>query len=257
MNLTALLLTLLSGLFFALGFLIVRFVKNKKSLTIFANSMAFVILMGMLFKDLLPEIIALSENVNATKSGKISLILFFIILGMGILKVFDLFLPHHSHHHKDNEHNLKEHNNHNVHIGIIMSLSLILHNILEGMSLYIIAKESWTSGLLMALGVGFHNLPLGIEIASNLTNFKNSKQSKMILLSLILSSFVGGLMLFVLSTQISDLVLLSLISIACGMIIYLALFELLKEIFNYLKNKFTYFGIGVGIVVLLLMTFME
>ena len=91
MNLTALLLTLLSGLFFALGFLIVRFVKNKKSLTIFANSMAFVILMGMLFKDLLPEIIALSENVNATKNGKIGLILFFIILGMGILKVFDLF----------------------------------------------------------------------------------------------------------------------------------------------------------------------
>ena len=62
MNLTALLLTLLSGLFFALGFLIVKFVKNKKSLTIFANSMAFVILMGMLFKDLLPEIIELSER---------------------------------------------------------------------------------------------------------------------------------------------------------------------------------------------------
>ena len=73
MNFTALLLTLLSGLFFALGFLIVKFVKNKKELTIFANSMAFVILIGMLFKDLLPEIIELSENVNATKSVKIGI----------------------------------------------------------------------------------------------------------------------------------------------------------------------------------------
>ena len=79
MKLGALLLTLLSGLFFGLGFLIVKFTKNKKNLTVIANSMAFVILIGMLFLDLMPEIIEISENVNATKSVKIFLIIFFII----------------------------------------------------------------------------------------------------------------------------------------------------------------------------------
>ena len=257
MKLGALLLTLLSGLFFGLGFLIVKFTKNKKNLTVIANSMAFVILIGMLFLDLMPEIIEISENINATKSVKIFLIIFFIIIGMSILKIFDIFLPHHTHHHTEKEHNLKEHNNHSLHIGIIMSLSLVLHNILEGMSLYIIAKESWTSGLLISLGVGFHNLPLGIEIGSNLMNHSDHKKTKYLLGILMLSTFLGGFGLYLLNVEINDFVLLLFISVATGMILYLSLFELLKEVFNYIKNKYTYVGAFVGIIILLLMTILE
>lgn len=257
MAIGALLLTLLSGLFFGLGFLIVRFAKDKKSLTVLANSMAFVILIGMLFTDLIPEIIEISENVNATKNVKIAIIIVFIALGMGILKVFDIFLPHHTHHHKEKEHNLKEHNNHSLHIGIIMSLSLVLHNILEGMSLYVIAKESWISGLLISLGIGFHNLPLGIEIGSNLMNHTDKKKTMYLLFTLMLSTFIGGFGLYLLNVEINDFILLLFISVASGMIIYLALFELLKEVFNYLKNKYTYMGALLGVVILLLMTILE
>ena len=258
MSLQALVLTLFSGLFFLLGFIVVRFVKAKKELSILATSLALIIMLGMLFIDLVPEIIELTAALNGSKSYKILITLLFIGLGALILKVFDLFLPHHHHHHKDENDNLKEHNSHLFHIGFILAISLVLHNILEGMSLYIIATESFGAGVLMMLGVGLHNLPLGIEVASNMELSKQGRKMQWGMMALLsLSSFVGGLVLFFLGSSLSDVPLFFLVCIACGMILYIALFELLREIFNYRNNRFTYFGISLGFILLFLMTFFE
>ena len=47
---------------------------------------------------------------------------------------------------------------------------------------------------------------------------------------------------------------LILISLASGMILYITLFELLKEIFNYKKEKKVYQGMLIGILLIIIMT---
>ena len=54
-------------------------------------------------------------------------------------------------------------------------MAVILHNIIEGMSLYIVSSDI-ISGLFMCLGIGLHNIPLGLIIASTLYNSNYSKK---------------------------------------------------------------------------------
>ena len=139
-----------------------------------------------------------------------------------------------------------------------MTASLILHNILEGMSIYIIGTESLATGFLTALAVGCHNLPLGIEVASSMEAKKQGTfLKKLLVILLVFSSSIGALFLFFLGENISSYVLLALICIACGMILYIALFELLLEITSYLKRRETYYGMAIGVIIILLMTFIH
>lgn len=257
-NIGALLITLIAGVFFLFGFVLVRFVKRKKELTILATSMALVVMLGMVFFDLMPEIVEMSEVLLWGKWQKLFYVLGFMFLGILILKIFDIFLPHHHHEHHEHERNHVEHNHHLVHIGFIMTTSLILHNILEGMSIYIIGTESISAGFLTALAVGCHNLPLGIEVASSMEAIKQGTFLKRVLLTLLVfSSSVGALFLFFLGENISSYVLLALVCVACGMILYISLFELLLEITGYLKRRETYYGMVIGVIVILLMTFIH
>ena len=257
-NLNAVLLTLFAGVFFLFGFVLVKFVKKKRELSILATGMALVVMLGMTFFDLMPEILEMSEMVSFGKWQKLSYILAFMILGILLLKVFDYFLPHHHHEHHEHEKNHEEHDHHLFHIGFIMTTSLILHNILEGMSIYIIGAESLSAGFLTALAVGCHNLPLGIEVASSMEVEKNNGLlKKVIAILLVLSSSFGAIILYLLGGNIPTIVLLALISLACGMILYIALFELLVEVMSYLKRRETYYGMAIGVIVLLLMTFIH
>ena len=257
-NIGALLITLIAGVFFLFGFVLVRFVKRKKELTILATSMALVVMLGMVFFDLMPEIVEMSEVLLWGKWQKLFYVLGFMFLGILILKIFDIFLPHHHHEHHEHERNHAEHNHHLVHIGFIMTTSLILHNILEGMSIYIIGTESLVSGLLTAFAVGCHNLPLGIEVASSMEAIKqNSYIKKILLILLVISSSIGAFCLFLIGGELPQMVMLALISLACGMILYIALFELLLEIMAYLKRRETYYGLAIGAIIILLMTFIH
>lgn len=244
---------LCTGLFFLLGFFIVHIVKHKKELSIFSVGMAFIVMLGMLLFDLIPEIIEMSGVLEKSSFSKIVMVCCFILVGIFLLKILDIFLPHHAHHHslKESSH---EHNHHMEHVGFITSFSLILHNILEGMSVFIIASESLMTGFITSIAIGCHNLPLGIEIASSMEHTKNSFKKYITLLLLVLSSFLGALLLFFVGGALPETVMLILICIACGMILYIAFFELLKEIFCYRNEKYVYYGIFMGMILILVMT---
>lgn len=253
-NLGALLLTIFMGLFFGLGFIVVHLTDHKKELTIFSTGMAFIVMLGIVFFDLLPEITEQSALLTYPKWGKIAFILLFMILGLALLKLFDVLLPHHHHecHEKENTH---EHNEHEFHIGFMTSFSLIFHNILEGISVYVISCSNITSGLLAAIGVGCHNFPLGIEIESNLSDETQNHKLKIIMqILLMVSGALGSLLLYIFGNGVPNLVILILLCISCGMILYIGLFELLGEVRNYKKNKDVYYGMVTGVIVILIMT---
>ena len=68
-----------------------------------------------------------------------------LVVGIAMLKVLDLFIPDH--------HDTEETHDHEnaAHIGIISAMAVILHNIVEGMSVYSIAMNSMSDGIIFAL----------------------------------------------------------------------------------------------------------
>lgn len=229
----AIIITLLSGLSFLIGYLITKFVKDEKKLTIFSVGFSFTIILGLVFFDLLPECIEVMKP-KWTIIG-------YALAGLLFLKILDIFVPDHNH--------SSNHSHHLQHIGLISALALILHNMIEGTAIYSTSLSSTKMGLIMALAVSFHNIPLGIQVSS----LVSKKSEKFILLSgLVLSSIIGVVLINLLKITLSDGVLGILISITLGMLIYIALFELLCEIKEHIKNRTLLLGILFGIIVVII-----
>lgn len=228
-------ITFLAGLFFLVGALLAHFGKNKKGLVDFSIGMAFSVMIMILAFDIVPEINeALGEN---------SIWMYvFIVIGMSMLKLLDMLVPHHDH---DAE--VHHHEKHLKHIGLLSSLALIIHNVIEGIGIYNIAQIDAKAGILMALGVGLHNIPFGIEITATLNETKkNAKEIWGTIIVLTLSTVLGALIMLLVG-DISEFVLGSLLSLTVGMIIYLVLFELLGELLSTNNKKITTLGIIAGI----------
>lgn len=247
-NIIGIILTIISGIFFLVGGLIFLKVKNKDKLESFSVAVALIIMLNLIFIDLGPEIIELLNGTNKTKS--IIIVLIFSILGFAILKFLDFFIPNHHHDHHENENNHKEHISHIHHIGTLTIISLIIHNILEGFAIFGLATNDLKIGILASISVALHNIPLGTHIFSSIEPLKN----KALILGLTISSFLGGL-IFLIIGDISNILLASITSITLGMIIYIALFELLGEVITNIKKKETIFGLLLGVLLLVISLF--
>lgn len=236
----ALIATLIAGLFFLVGAVLAIFGKNKKWLTEFSIGMAFSVIVLLLTFDIVPEVTELYGD------SKIFMYIF-IVIGIVTLKLIDLLVPHHDH-----ESEIKTHERHLKHIGIISSLALIVHNIIEGIGIYNIALLDSKAGLLMAIAVGLHNVPFGIEITATLNETKKGKINTIVNVLLLTFSTVVGALLMMIFKSINDFVLASLMSLTIGMIIYLILFELLVEIGSSKSRKSSTLGIVLGIILMVL-----
>ncbi len=178
-----LLLNLIAGLFFLIGVLISLKNKNNKSLVNISVASAFIVLIYLAIFDILPECLEMLGT------EKIYLLFIGILAGFLSILLLEKLIPNHSHYE-----NLEHHEKHLNHIGIITSLALILHNIVEGISIYAISSSDLKSGLLCLFGVGMHNIPFGIEITTLLNKEKTNK--KWIYLTLLtFSTFIGGLII--------------------------------------------------------------
>ena len=243
-----LILTLIAGLFFLIGGLISLKVKNKDKLNAFSIALALVIIINLLAMDLIPEILELLEDYDF--SFKIMIILIFGLLGIFLLKILDFFIPDHHHEHHDNEIDKKEHISHIKHIGTLTLISLILHNLLEGFAIAGMSLNDYKIGLMVCISVALHNIPLGTTIFSSIDIRKN----KLLVTILTLSSFIGGLIFFIIG-DISTLVLAIISIITLGMLIYISLMELLTELLKNRKKKETIIGLLTGVIIIVISMF--
>jgi len=153
-----------------------------------------------------------------------------------------------SHHEGVQEHH---HEEHLKHIGTMTSVALIIHNLVEGMSIYGVASNDLKTGLIYAIGVGLHNIPFGIEITALFDKEKNKKKTYIFLILLSFSTFLGGLILFLFENLLTDFVLGILLSVTIGMILYLVINELFVELKENL-NKYSIYGIITGIILMMI-----
>ena len=235
------LINLVTGLFFLIGAFIAFKYKSNKNLINFSVGMAFTVLILLLIVDIVPETFELLEN-------KYIIIIGGALIGLGVLFLIEKLVPHHDHYKEEKEHH---HDEHLKHIGTMTSVALIIHNLVEGMSIYGVASNDLKTGLIYAIGVGLHNIPFGIEITALFDKEKNKKKTWIFLSILSISTFLGGLILFLFENLLTDKVLGILLSITVGMIIYIVFNELLVELKEKF-NKYSIYGIITGIILMLI-----
>ncbi len=240
-----LLLPFIVGLLFLVGIYISKVIKNKKGLSNYAVSLALVVLLGLIIIDLIPE---LSEIYGGIKVNVIIVTLF----GFIALNILDKLIPSHHHDHHDNEKNKQEHESHLYHIGLVTLISLLIHNIIEGMAIYLMAANDIKSGIVMALGVGLHNIPLGIEIGATMSGKIKEKKNVIYVTLLGLSSLIGGLIVLLFG-EIEEYYLGYIIALTLGMCLYITICELLPETTTHIHKKETLLGIISGLLIVVLM----
>lgn len=242
-----LIITFLLGIFFLIGAVVIKVAKDSEWIEQLSVALAFGAMTALVILELLPEIIEDFARDHMIIS------IAAIILGIILLKVLDLFIPDHD---SDLEHATKDHHDNMVHIGIISAVAIILHNTVEGMTVYSLTLESIQQGALLSLGVGLHNIPMGMLIYASLEEEKRSKRYLVLALAA-LSTFFGGLLMTVIHPLLNEYVIGILICIALGMILYIIFFELIPDLMRRKHWGLSITGVILGVLILVASTFME
>ena len=110
---------------------------------------------------------------------------------------------------------------------------------------------------MITLGVGLHNIPLGMIIASTFYQSNQNISKTMLMITLVaMSTFVGGLIMFFLGlSTVNNILLGILLSITLGMLIFISFNELLPRIKSTKNKKISLTGIIIGIALILIASF--
>ena len=245
-NTLALFITFLLGFFIIIGVIIAFFLKKQKKVLDFIFAFALSILTMLILTDLL------GHTIEHLGIKHIYLFILFTCLGLLIFKIIDDFVPEH----EDAKMTKKEEKKNIVHIGVLATIALIIHNFVEGMAIYLTSANDINLGIMMALGVGIHNIPLGIIITTTLNSDKNTGKYLFCIISLFISSFLGGLLLYLLNINtVSDIVIGSLLALTIGMLLYIIIFELYPKVKKTTNKKITIIGLVAGVIIALIGTF--
>lgn len=246
-----LLLTLLLGLFIIVGALIVFLTKNNEKFIEFSISLAFGVMVTLILIDILPEVMEVVDLGSSWKN--VITILGGATLGFLLLTLLDKFIPDH-----DDDHTTHEDDDKNLkHIGLVSSIALIIHNIVEGMAIYTLYQNDPTAGIMASIGVGLHNIPLGMVIASTFYQAnKSKKKTTLIIIGIALSTFVGGMIIHSFDIDsVMEIIEAVSLTLTLGMLIFISMRELLPKVIHSEYKKITYFGVILGVALLLITLF--
>lgn len=237
----AFLITTLAGLSTMIGSLLIFY--KKKTINIIIASLAFAagVMICVSITDLIPESInLLKETFYFIPTVLISLI--FIVVGILLSMGIDKYLP-------ENKDNGKLYR-----VGIISMLAIILHNIPEGIATFMASNTNISLGISLAIAIALHNIPEGISISIPIYYATNSRFKALGYTFLSgMSELLGAIITYLfLSKLINPIFMGMLFSVIAGIMMHIAIYELIPTSLNY-KNKkltFIFFLIGVGVMLL-------
>lgn len=242
--LSVLFLSIISVIFLLIGTIIVFKTKNSNKVMTFSVSLGFVVLILLGLLHLIPDAYEIFLEKYSIKTS-IILILTFTIIGFLIILILDLFGGHHHEH----EHEHKK--NHYEHISIITCIFLVVHNFIEGMTIYSSVLISFNTALMLTLGIGLHNIPLGFTLSSTF-NKNHSKSKTILFITFIGISYLFGSLFAHLFRDIlmNSLVIGGTLTFTFGMVLYIAIFEFLPLIKESKQSSIRNIGFLVGIILM-------
>ena len=123
-------------------------------------------------------------------------------------------------------HMLPQNHHRMANVSIVSMILLSIHNIPEGMGLYLVLRSSFNTGLLMGLAIIIHNIPMGMVMATMYHN-ETGNIRKSLILCLISSLLEFSGVLFSYAFMNTDFSVV--FALTSGAMVYVSLFDLLKE----------------------------
>lgn len=231
------LLTTIAGLSTMIGTILI-FISKKKNNFIILGSLSFAsaVMITVSFTDLIPESFSMLSMAFKTIPA-ILILLIFLNIGVILSFTIDKYLPNTS-------------NDGLYRVGLISMLAIILHNIPEGIATYMAGNTDLSLGITLTIAIALHNIPEGISISVPIYYSTGSK-FKALFYTFIsgLSELLGAIVTYMfLRPFISDTVMGFLFAMIAGIMLHIALTELLPTSLKYRKTKLTliFFLIGIS-----------
>lgn len=241
----ALLITFSLSVVFLLGVVLSALIKDSEKIEAVSIPLSFGAMLAVSLFDIIPEIV---EGVASGEARPWQTVLF-AFTGLLLLLLLDRFVPEHEGSEKSHEGNL-------LHIGIMATLMIALHNIVEGMSVYSIASSAVTSGLLLGFGIALHNIPMGMLIYTT-TKGEGRVKRWVIIATASLSTFIGGILMMLMESVVSARMVEVLTSLTLGMVVYILFFELLPDMVKSENKKMAFLWALIGLLIVLAGSFFE
>lgn len=243
----ALFLSFLAGAATSVGALLSFFVK-KDNFSVLAVGLGFSagVMLYVSFMEILPQAgISLNEVFGADKGPWFVIATFFI--GIIIAGAIDTFLPDHHLEEAslDKKNKLKR-------LGLFTALALAIHNFPEGLATFMAAMQSPALGISIAVAVAVHNIPEGIAVALPVYHSTGSK-SKAFWYSTLsgMAEPVGALLgFFLLRAVLHQAAFGILFAGIAGIMVYIALDELLPTAHEYGNSHQVIWGVVGGMMIM-------
>lgn len=234
----------IAGLSTVLGSIVVFFRWKRENINKFITfclSLSLTIMIGISILELIPEAsYGILTEFKLTKG----IFLACCIFGIG---VFLIYLLNKKMEEKSSSGDLYR-------LGVLSMLALMLHNFPEGIVTFLSSCQDARLGMKIALAIMMHNIPEGISIAVPIYYATGSKKEA------IKKTFISGLaeplgafLAFLFLRNIINETMISVILLfVAGIMITLAIHELLPKALKYHENLFIVLGSILGIGILLL-----
>ena len=252
-------LTMIAGLATGIGSLIALIAKRTNTKFLCASlGFSAGVMIYVSFMELLP--IAREELAMhlGNKTGMLGLILAFFG-GMGLITLIDFVIPEPNNPHEMQgieEMNRPDIQQKSLHrIGLVVALSLVVHNFPEGIATFTAAMSSGLSvAIPITVAIAIHNIPEGIAVSVPIYHATGSKR-KAFWLSFLsgMAEPVGALIAYLfLMPYWSPLVNGIVMASVAGIMVYISLDELLPTAEKYGKHHISISGLIAGMIIMAL-----
>ena len=240
-----LLVTFLLGVFVLLGALLAGLAKNGARISDISIAVALGAMVTLLAEDLVPEALEIVQE-----SGWV-LVVTAALLGIFILLALDKFLPE-PHHGKERA----VHGDSTLHISIAATIALVAHNLVEGMSVYSLSSQSLSMAIVLAAGVGLHNIPMGMIVYAGVRNEKPAHRVA-VLACAALSTFLGGLVMFALGDAVNEMLVQAMICMTIGLLLFIVFGELIPHVAHSHHKGLALIFVLIGVVAVVVSGMLE
>jgi ZIP family zinc transporter len=264
----ALLLTVIAGLSTGVGSAIAFFVKDRNNTKFLTISMGFAagVMIYVSFMEIIPHAIETLGNSNRY----LSIIAFFT--GMLLVGMIDKIIPH-----DDNPHEFMSEAEKNeaaadvnamkegkeisaagkkrlMRIGMFTAMALALHNFPEGIATFVSALGDVSTGVVIAVAIALHNIPEGIAVSMPVyyATGSRSKAFWYSFLSGVVEPLGAIIAYFILMPFLNDTVIAVLLSGVGGIMVFIALDQLLPAAEKYGEHHLSIYGLVAGMAMMAL-----
>ncbi|MDR0941882.1 MAG: zinc transporter ZupT [Bacteroidales bacterium] len=255
-------LTMIAGLATGIGSgIALLFKRTNKNFLCASLGFSAGVMLYVSFMELIPTAKEEFTQLVGEKTGMLYLVLAFFG-GMGLIALIDFLIPE-----SDNPHEMRAMEDmHNPALqqkslqrtGIVVALSLAIHNFPEGIATFTSALNGLSVAIPITIAIAIHNIPEGIAVSVPIYHATGNKRKAFWLsfLSGLAEPFGAIIAYFVLLQFWSPLVNGIVLSAVAGIMVYISLDELLPTAEKYGQHHLSILGLIAGMLIMALSLFL-